>query len=215
MQTVEKTISKLQDQSNVISETVSIIVDIADQINLLSLNASIEAARAGDSGRGFAVVADEIGKLATKTGDGIKEISRVLSQSNATTEDTVKTINTTASLVRTMIEEINETSQNIGTLQASLTEEEKYIDTVVAQMVNNINQSKDIVVGTEEQKNAIKSSAEAMENINSILLEMADEMQTLAGFSERIYQNASTLLDTAKKDTVLKMESPFPAENPC
>ena len=199
MQTVEKTISKLQEQSGVIAETVSIIVDIADQINLLSLNASIEAARAGDYGKGFAVVADEIGKLATKTGESIKEISKVLSQSTSTTEETVKIINGTATIIRTMIGEINETTQKIGSLQTSLSEEENYIETIVGQMVSNINLSKDIGIGTEEQKNAIKSSSEAMENVSGTLMEMADEMQKLAGFSEKIFGNASALLEISRK----------------
>ncbi len=195
---VENTISRLQEQSGIIADTVSIIVDIADQINLLSLNASIEAARAGDSGRGFAVVADEIGKLATKTGESIKEISRVLSQSTATTDETVKIINGTATMVRTMIEEITQTSRKITTLQTSLKDEEDLIDTVVSQMVNNISQSKDINIGTEEQKNAIKNSAEAMEHVSEILLEMADEIQQLAGYSSRIFQNATDLLEISR-----------------
>ena len=195
---VEKTISRLQEQSAVIAETVSIIVDIADQINLLSLNASIEAARAGDSGRGFAVVADEIGKLASKTGESIKEISRVLSQSTTTTDETVKIINGTATLVRNMIDDITQTSLKVTKLQTSLKEEETIIDSVVSQMANNINQSKDINIGTEEQKNAIKNSADAMEHVSEILLEMADEIQQLATYSSRIFQNATDLLEVSR-----------------
>lgn len=63
-----------------IGEMANVIADIAEQINLLSLNASIEAARAGDAGRGFAVVADEIGKLASETAKTVSNIQTIVGQ---------------------------------------------------------------------------------------------------------------------------------------
>ena len=196
---VENTIGKISEQSKVIGDTVSIIVDIADKINLLSLNASIEAARAGDYGRGFAVVADEIGKLAVQTTDSIKEIEKVLSFSTNTTAEGVAVITSTADTIKKLIGKMGESSGKIKLLQESILVEERYIKVIIEQMTKNIELAKQIGISTSEQKKAIGDTTKAIDQSNMIVAEMVLEIRELSNASNAILKNATELLMKSKE----------------
>lgn len=195
---VENTMNTIAEQSGKISDTVSIIIDIADKINLLSLNASIEAARAGDHGKGFAVVADEIGKLAFLTTESIKEIEKVLTLNNTITGKGVNVIKDSSHVIKEMINEMSGSTNNIKVLQDSLMVEERYINSIIKQMEENITLAKSIGTGTDEQKNAIENTSNAVEDLNSIVSEMVSDINELAASSSNIYTNARILMGKAE-----------------
>lgn len=133
LESAAQSIQSLSNQSDQISEIVNTITAIADQTNLLALNAAIEAARAGEQGRGFAVVADEVRQLAARTSKSTAEIDGVVKENNALASDAVKSMETVVENSKSGIELVEQTGTAIDEISSNtkkiLKEIESQLDT--------------------------------------------------------------------------------------
>ena len=158
---VAESLKRLQEQAHKISDIMGVINDIAEQTNLLALNAAIEAARAGEQGRGFAVVADEVRTLATRTQQSTKEIEETVSKLMSETDSTVETMKTT-------LEEANKT-------QSFVMETTEGLNTI-AFAVDNINQMiTQIATATEQQTAVTEEIDRNVVNITQLAQKVADD----------------------------------------
>lgn len=183
---MDESMEKISQSSQKMTAIIGIINDISDKINLLSLNASIEAARAGDAGRGFAVVADEISKLADNTATSVKEIDLLIKNSD---EQIVQGKTHAAEVVRGMAA-IIEGVERINTMALGISgyvEEQIASNRMVDEELKLVRvKSEDIERSTAEQKKAMAEVVEAVSRINELTQSISSGAEEIAANSAQI-----------------------------
>lgn len=172
-------IANLSESVTRISEVTKVIRDIADQTNLLALNAAIEAARAGEQGRGFAVVADEVRKLAERTGASTADITGMVGQITSNTETAVKSMNDVKNEVRDSARIAEATKETLAEILEATRR--------VSVLVNHI------ASATHEQSSATENTASNMEMISEITSNNAGNVRSMANTAESVKDTASKL----------------------
>jgi methyl-accepting chemotaxis protein len=170
-QTTTKTINTLGERSKQIGEVISMIDDIADQTNLLALNAAIEAARAGEHGRGFAVVADEVRKLAEKTTKATKEISETIKNIQSDTKGSIDLMAKGSDLVKSGLSLSEKSGESVN----EIIKQTATATTLISQ----------IATASEEQSKTANEIAQRLENIMKIAAESSESAElTSSGMQE-------------------------------
>ncbi|WP_099609818.1 methyl-accepting chemotaxis protein [Vibrio coralliilyticus] len=181
-------IQQLEEASSKVDSVMDIINGIAEQTNLLALNAAIEAARAGEQGRGFAVVADEVRSLAVRTVDAVAEISETIDTMKKESAEVIQYIGQSETSMRTGQEKGHEAMQALRTITEKADEASHQTDVIFASI--------------KELATTSQSMADSMTQISSAMKELEENNEQLRSVSQVVEQRAGSLNSDCQRFTI-------------
>lgn len=188
---VIQTIKELSVHSKNIGQIVNSINDIAEETNLLSLNASIEAARAGAAGKGFSVVATQIRKLADQCLASAGKISNIVTEITEATKEAVNTAQTAEEIVDEQVEAVAATAHSFQTLKQRIEKLSEYLESIQS--------------SSKDMEASGSSTLNSMENISAILEETLASVTSVANVTDK-QSEALTSLDDASSQLMVRAE---------
>jgi methyl-accepting chemotaxis protein len=174
-QSTAQIVKRLGDRSAEIGQIIETITEIAEQTNLLALNAAIEAARAGEQGRGFAVVADEVRKLAERSTNATREISTIVREVQQSTQNTVEVIESGVAEMGQGVERTVATSRVLEVI----TSNSQQINSSIAQVAHI----------SEQTSSSSEAVSAAIEEISAQMVEATAVTQNLAQVAQELQQS--------------------------
>ncbi|HAS6249721.1 TPA: methyl-accepting chemotaxis protein [Vibrio vulnificus] len=179
-------IQQLAEESNNVGNVLDVIKAIAEQTNLLALNAAIEAARAGEQGRGFAVVADEVRSLAQRTQDSTGEIESIIMTLQEKAKQSTSTIQSSADKMQSTRSNMGVANEALGTIQGSAVEIHKLNTSIAAATEEQLAVSDEISSNLANIKNLSSEMNEAINQLGPIVVDLQRNVDDLNGVIKHI-----------------------------